>query len=113
MNDYDPHVSMDLHTTNGTRHAYHLTYAPPLNPATDPAIIELLRKDWLPWVTKAIKDKHGWDYYYYGNAGGGAGRRGLELFDRLRPETARKVIARYMINPDFLRALRQRPRAAS
>jgi uncharacterized protein (DUF2336 family) len=40
-------------------------------------------------------------------------RRGLELFDRLRPETARKVASRYMINPDFLRALRQRPRTAS
>ncbi|HET6620080.1 MAG TPA: DUF2336 domain-containing protein [Dongiaceae bacterium] len=40
-------------------------------------------------------------------------RRGLELFDRLRPETARKVVARYTINPEFLRALRQRPRAAS
>jgi hypothetical protein len=76
MNDYDPHVSMDLHTTNGTRHAYHLTYAPPLNPATDPAIIELLRKDWLPWVTKTVKTKHGWDYYYYGNAGGGGRGRG-------------------------------------
>ena len=32
MNDYDPHVAMDLHTTNGTRHAYYLTYSPPLNP---------------------------------------------------------------------------------
>ena len=40
-------------------------------------------------------------------------RRGLELFDRLRPETARKVVARYMVNPDFLRALRQRPRTLS
>jgi uncharacterized protein (DUF2336 family) len=40
-------------------------------------------------------------------------RRGLELFDRLRPETARKVVARYLVNPEFLRALRQRPRAAS
>jgi hypothetical protein len=77
MNDYDPHVSMDLHTTNGSRHAYFLTYAPPLNPATDPAIIELLRKDWLPWVTKTIKSKYDWDYYYYGNTGGGGrGRRG-------------------------------------
>jgi hypothetical protein len=76
MNDYDPHVSMDLHTTNGTRHAYHLTYAPPLNPATDPAIIDLLRKDWLPGVTKAVKTKHGWDYYYYGNVGGGGRGRG-------------------------------------
>ena len=70
MNDYDPHVSMDLHTTNGTRHAYHLTYAPPLNPATDPAIIDLLRKDWLPSVTRTIKTKYDWDYYYYGNVEG-------------------------------------------
>jgi hypothetical protein len=75
MNDYDPHVSMDLHTTNGTRHAYFLTYAPPLNQATDPAIIGLLRNDWLPWVTKTIRDKYKWDYYYYGNVEGG-GRRG-------------------------------------
>jgi hypothetical protein len=77
MNDYDPHVSMDLHTTNGSFHAYHVTYAPPLNPATDPAIIEMLRKEWLPAFTKTIKTKYGWDYYYYGNvAGGGRGRGG-------------------------------------
>src|SRR6478752_3011520 len=54
MTDYDPQVTMDLHTTNGSRHGYYLTYAPPLNPATDPAIIDLLRKDWLPSVTKTI-----------------------------------------------------------
>ena len=76
MNDYDPHVSMDLHTTNGTRHAYHLTYAPPLNQATDPAIISLLRQEWLPWVTKQIRSKYNWDFYYYGNIGGGRGRAG-------------------------------------
>jgi uncharacterized protein (DUF2336 family) len=40
-------------------------------------------------------------------------RRGLELYDRLRPETARKVVARYTVNPDFLRALRQRPKTSS
>ena len=74
MNEYDPHVSMDLHTTNGTRHAYFLTYAPPLNQATDAAIIELLRGDWLPSVTRTIRDKYNWDYYYYGNVGGGAER---------------------------------------
>jgi hypothetical protein len=71
MNEYDPHVSMDLHTTNGSYHAYQLTYAPPLNPSTDPAIIDLLRKSWLPAFTKTIKSKYGWDYYYYGNVGGG------------------------------------------
>ena len=67
MNEYDPHVSMDLHTTNGTLHAYYLTYAPPLNPATNPSIVELLRGDWLPAVTRTIKEKYGWNYYYYGN----------------------------------------------
>ena len=76
MNDYDPHVLMDLHTTNGTHHAYYLTYAPPLNPATDPAVIDLLRKQWFPWLTDTVRQKHGWDYYYYGNIGGG--RRGQE-----------------------------------
>jgi hypothetical protein len=76
MTDYDPHVSMDLHTTNGTRHAYFLTYAPPLNPATDPAIIGLLRKAWLPWVTKTYRDKHQWDIYYYGNVSGAVGNQG-------------------------------------
>jgi hypothetical protein len=86
MTGYDPHVAMDLHTTNGTRHAYHVTYAPPLNPATDPAIVDRLRKQWLPWVTKTIKGKYGWDYYYYGNVpgpgrGGASGERRWATFD--------------------------------
>lgn len=29
MNRYDPHVSVDLHTTNGSRHAYMITYSSP------------------------------------------------------------------------------------
>ena len=67
MNAYDPHVGIDLHTTNGTRHAYHLTYAPPLHPNTPVSIDAFLRDEWLPQVTRRIKEKHGWDYYYYGN----------------------------------------------
>lgn len=65
--DYDPHVVIDLHTTNGTQHAYHLTYAPPLHPNTHPAIDALLRDDWLPAVTDAIRASDGWDFYHYGN----------------------------------------------
>jgi hypothetical protein len=64
---YDPHIIMDLHTTNGTRHAYYLTYAPPLHPNTDPGITDLMRSELLPQVTRSIKEKYGWDYYYYGN----------------------------------------------
>ena len=70
MNDYDPHVSLDLHTTNGSLHAYFLTYAPPLNPATDPSITMLLRLEWFPRVTATIRARYGWDYYYYGNLQG-------------------------------------------
>jgi hypothetical protein len=74
-NDYDPHVGIDLHTTNGTQHAYYLTYAEPLNPNTSPAITTLLRNEWLPSMTKTVKEKHGWDFFYYGNVpSGGRGR---------------------------------------
>jgi hypothetical protein len=82
LNDYDPQVAIDLHTTNGTRHAYHLTYSPPLHPGTDAGVVDLLRKEWFPYVTKSIRDKYGWEYTYYGNAAGGpstglrAGARG-------------------------------------
>ena len=72
--EYDPHVAVDLHTTNGTQHAYHLTYSPPLHPNTPPAIDAFLREGLLPHVTGEIRDQHGWEYYYYGNAfarGGG------------------------------------------
>ena len=67
MDEYDPHVVVDLHTTNGTRHGYFLTYAPPLHPNTSGHLNKLLREAWLPLVTEVIKAKYGWDYYYYGN----------------------------------------------
>lgn len=66
-NRYDPHIVMDLHTTNGTRHAYRVTYAPPLHPNTDARIVELTRGSMLPAVTRTLKEKYDWDYYYYGN----------------------------------------------
>lgn len=67
MNAYDPHVLVDLHTTNGTHHAYHLTYSSPLHPNTPAPIDSFLRDKWLPSVTNSIREKYGWEYYYYGN----------------------------------------------
>jgi zinc carboxypeptidase len=81
MRQYDPHVAVDLHTTDGSFHAYQLTYAPPLNPSTDPAIVELLRNEWLPALTRNIKQKDGWDFYYYGNVSGREGDRTWATFD--------------------------------
>ena len=65
--DYDPHVVIDLHTTNGTHHGYQLTYSPPLHPATPGPIVDLLRGQLLPDVTSAVKARDGFDFYYYGN----------------------------------------------
>ncbi|MYK97919.1 MAG: peptidase M14, partial [Gemmatimonadetes bacterium] len=67
MNEYDPHVLIDLHTTNGTVHGYHLTYSPPLNPNTDGRIVDLLRERWLPEVRTTVRENYGWEFYYYGN----------------------------------------------
>ena len=84
MNEYDPHVAVDLHTTNGTRHAYHLTYAPPLHPNTPTSIDDLLRDEWLPEITERVKEKHGWDYYYYGNAFPRGGEQGCVIGETTR-----------------------------
>lgn len=76
-NEYDPHVGFDLHTSDGSTHAYYLTYAPGLNPNTSAAILDLQKNEWFPAITKQIKAKHGWDTFYYGNVSGGQrGRRG-------------------------------------
>lgn len=82
FNDYDPHVAVDLHTTNGTRHAYHLTYAPPLHPNTPDAINDLLRKELFPRITDQVRAKVGWEFYHYGNAITRAGQEtGWYTFD--------------------------------
>ena len=82
LNEYNPQVAVDLHTTNGTRHAYHLTYSPPLHPNTPAEIDGFLRAGLLPHVTGEIRAKHGWEYYYYGNAfAPGGGERGWYTFD--------------------------------
>jgi hypothetical protein len=67
LDTYDPHIWMDLHTTDGSVHAYHLTYAPPLHPNSPKNIDDALRKVILPQITDTIRRKYGWEYYYYGN----------------------------------------------
>ncbi len=81
MNRYDPEVSVDLHTTNGTRHAYHLTYSPPLHPGTDTGIIDLLKVDAFPAITDAIRNADGEEFYYYGNASRRNGEMAWVTFD--------------------------------
>jgi hypothetical protein len=63
---YDPHIAIDLHTTDGTDHGFYLTYETSGSPNTSAGIADLVHRDLLPSVTKAVKAKHGWSYFYYG-----------------------------------------------
>jgi len=66
-NRWDPHLTVDLHTTNGSYHGYHLTYSQPLNPNTSAAIRSYHRDKMLPAITRAMLKNHKFRSYYYGN----------------------------------------------
>lgn len=70
-NRWDPDVMMDLHTTNGTRHGYQLTYSPPLNPNTDPDVLALARDKMLPRIRERAKREKGYELFDYGNTQSG------------------------------------------
>jgi len=67
FNRWDPHLTMDLHTTDGSYHGYHLTYSIPLNPSIDPNIEAYHRDKLMPALRKAMQGNHKFRTYYYGN----------------------------------------------
>jgi Zinc carboxypeptidase len=67
MNKWDPHVLVDLHTTNGSYHGYHLTYSPILNPNADPRLIEFTKSRMLAPIRQSMAKTHNWRIYDYGN----------------------------------------------
>ena len=67
MTRWDPDVVIDLHTTNGSYHGYHLTYAPSLNPNADARIIEFTRDKLLSTVRRAMASRHAFRVFDYGN----------------------------------------------
>lgn len=73
IRDADPHVVLDLHTTDGTLMGYHLTYAPPLSPNTPRAIDRHLRDRWLPAVSDSLLTLDDFATYHYGNVPGAFG----------------------------------------
>lgn len=83
LDAYDPHIAVDLHTTNGTQHGYHVTYAVPMHPNTHPAVVELLRDRAIPSITDSVRARSGYEMYYYGNLPwpGQGGERGWYTYD--------------------------------
>jgi hypothetical protein len=85
INTWDPHVFVDLHTTNGSYHGYNLTYAPSLNPAAELRGATFggawARDSFLPELRRRVRQRHGVETFDYGGfsgggAGGGGGRGG-------------------------------------
>ncbi len=73
IRDADPHVVVDLHTTDGTAMGYHLTYAPGLSPNTPAGIDADLWDRWLPSISAAILASDDFATYHYGNVPGAFG----------------------------------------
>lgn len=80
FNTWDPHVLVDLHTTNGSYHGYNLTYAPSLNPAAELRGATFggawARDSFLPELRRRIRARHGVETFDYGGFAGGDGGRG-------------------------------------
>lgn len=66
INSWDPHAFFDLHTTNGSRHRYPLTYDVPHHPASPLALRQFLRDTMLPTVTQRLEEQE-IGTFYYGN----------------------------------------------
>jgi hypothetical protein len=67
-NRWNPHVVFDLHTTNGTRHGYPLTYGGPLHANTHPLIRDYSLGEFFPSIRKSSRSKLKLELFDYGNA---------------------------------------------
>ncbi|HDP97923.1 MAG TPA: hypothetical protein ENN22_01915 [bacterium] len=58
INDWDPLLLIDLHTTNGSYHQEPLTYATSHNPNGDPALPQYVREKLFPEVAQQLLSQH-------------------------------------------------------
>jgi zinc carboxypeptidase len=66
LSTWDPDLFIDLHTTDGSYHGYVLTYAPGLNPNSNPAA-DFVRDRLLPAVRERMLRRHRQRTFSYGN----------------------------------------------
>jgi hypothetical protein len=95
---WDPHLFVDLHTTNGSYHGYALTYSPSLNPAA--ALRELAfggawaRANLLPELRRRMRSRHALETFDYGNFS-------LRYGDDVNTDTTRRAWYSYDHRPRF------------
>ncbi|MEZ6095018.1 MAG: M14 family metallopeptidase [Pirellulaceae bacterium] len=66
IDELNPHMFVDCHTTNGSRHQYQLTYDVPHNPSAPESIRHMMREKMMPEITSNL-DSNGFKAFYYGN----------------------------------------------
>ena len=66
LNEWNPALIIDTHTTNGSFHQYTITYAGPRNPAGDPNVIEFVRDRMLPEISRRMQAETGYKSFSYG-----------------------------------------------
>lgn len=67
LNEWDPHVVVDTHTTNGSLHRYALTYQGPQHPAGSPRVRDFVRGTMIPAIDEAFERSTGRRAFVYGN----------------------------------------------
>ena len=67
LTEWNPHLTIDMHTTDGSKHQFALTYAQPQNPSGNAGPIELLRDRMLPAVSGRLEKRTGLRTFFYGN----------------------------------------------
>jgi len=67
FNSWDPLLTVDMHTTNGSYHQEPVTYSTLLNPNSPAKLRDYMWQKFFPAVTRALKENHGFDSVPYGN----------------------------------------------
>jgi dipeptidyl aminopeptidase/acylaminoacyl peptidase len=70
LNQWDPAVVIDCHTTNGSYHRYTITYEGGRSPAGDPRVVAEVRDALLPDAGRRLEKETGYKSYFYGNFSG-------------------------------------------
>jgi dipeptidyl-peptidase 4 len=63
--EWDPAIVIDTHTTNGTFHAYTITYDGPRHPACDTKMVDYTRDVMLPDVGRMLEKEFGYKSNFY------------------------------------------------
>ncbi len=64
---WDPALMVDCHTTDGTRHGYLLTYAPPLEPIGPEGPTDYVRDQMLPAIQRTLTSDYHEPIFVYGD----------------------------------------------